>query len=247
MGTKNEVLDLAKRISESDAIRYEERIVALQIRYSVFDRNFQELNKLVGIRKDQNKMNELWALNNRQKLNIVIIEILRLFQNYLSSAKSLVDQTRANIKTWYGESAFWKEYDREIKVRFVKNPTAGFIEDLRNYNLHYSLPVTHATFEIKTHDEKSKHFSNFSFVLPKSDLLQWKSWKKGKSFLSTSDEEIDVANLAIDYHKQITDFHSWLVNRIRENHKVDLEWLDEMRKRAREKMNKKDLKERGWE
>ena len=98
---KDEVLDLALEISKSDAIKYEGRIQALQMSYLVFHRNFEELNKLVGIRNDPKKMLELWSLHNRHKLHIVMNEILRLLHNYLASAKSLIDQTRVIIRiTW---------------------------------------------------------------------------------------------------------------------------------------------------
>ena len=34
-----------------------------------------------------------------------------------------------------------EEYGREIQRRFVDNPLCGFIEGLRNYTLHYALPI----------------------------------------------------------------------------------------------------------
>ena len=246
MGIKNESLALAIEIGKSDAIKYEGRIKALQMSYYVFNRNFQELANLIGIRNDPRKIRELWALHNRPKLRAVMLEILRLFQNYLASAKSLVDQTRVIVRTWYRDSVFLEEYQKEINARFVKNPTAGFIEDLRNYSLHYSLPVSRAIFKLQPSNEEGEDASRFSFALSKDSLLKWKSWKKGKSFLSKADKEIDIGNLVDDYYEQITDFHSWLIKRLREIHQEDLKWLDETRTKAQGKMSKKELKERGW-
>ncbi len=245
MSKHDELLALAKEVNESNALRYEGRIETLQMSYFVFNRNYQELNKLLEIRNNPQKMLELWDLRNRHKLDIVINEVLRLFQNYLASAKSLVDQIRVVIREWYKGTDFLKEYQDQIDSRFKNNPLAGFIEDLRNYNLHISLPITNATFSVQKDDKTGNSTFDFSFVLLKSGLLEWSGWEKGETFLSKSDDEIDIGSLADEYYNQVVDFHSWLTHRLQEIHKKDLIWLDEMRRKTINAMSEEERKDRG--
>ena len=245
MSDQDDLLALAKEVNDSDALRYAGRIKTLQVNYYVFNRNYGELKKLIEIKNDPKKMLELWDLRNRNQLEIVINEVLRLFHNFLASAKSLVDQTRVVIRAWYKDTDFLKEYNHQIASRFTNNQTARFIEDLRNYNLHYSLPITNATFTIHNDKETGKSAIDFSFVLVKSGLLEWSGWDKGKAFLSSSNDKIDIGNLASEYYKQILDFHSWLVERLQEIHQEDLLWLEKMRQRTINAMSEEERRERG--
>ena len=201
---------------------------------------------MIDVKNHPKKMNELWDLPNRHQLNSVIYEILRLLHNFLASAKSLLSQTRVAVPSWYERTDFLKEYYEQVTSRFTNNPITKFIEDLRNYNLHYSLPITHATFSIHFEKETEKNNMSYSFVLVKSGLLEWSRWsKEGKNFLRNSGDQIDIGNLVDEYYKQILDFHSWLINRLLEVHKEDLAWLAEMRKKTINAMSEEERKFRG--
>jgi len=186
MTNQDELLALAQEVHKSNAIKYAGRIETLRTNLFVFNRNYQELKNLIEVGNNQEKMLKLWDLRNRRQLETVINEVLRLLHNFLASAKSLVDQTRVVIRTWYKETEFIKEYKTQVTSRFVNNPMTGFIEDLRNFNLHYSLPITHATFSIQIDKETGYNTTDFSFVLIKTGLLDWSGWEKGKNFLITS-------------------------------------------------------------
>ncbi len=246
MTNEDELLALAKEVHASNALRYAGRIETLRINFFVFDRNYQELKKLINVKDNPRKMHELWDLRNRHQLETVINEVLRLLHNYLASAKSLVDQTRVVIRSWYKETVFLKEYNNQVNSRFKNNLITKFIEDLRNFNLHYSLPITNATFSIQLDKDTGQNTLTHSFVLVKSGLLEWSGWtKEGKAFLGELDDEIDIGNLVDKYYKQILDFHSWLVNRLQEIHKEDLAWLAEMRQKTINAMSEEERRDRG--
>ena len=118
MPKHDELLALAEEVNKSNALRYEGRIVTLRMSYFVFHRNYEELKSFIGVKDNPKKMLELWDMRNRNKLEIFINELLRLFQNYLASAKSLVDQTRVAIREWYKNSDFLKEYQTQIEYPF---------------------------------------------------------------------------------------------------------------------------------
>lgn len=245
MSKNDELRALAEEVNKSNALRYEEQIETLRMSYFVFHRNYEELKRFIGLRDNSSKMLELWSLRNRHKLEIFINELLRLFQNYLASAKSLVDQTRVAVREWYDDTDFLNEYQNQVDTRFKENTLSGFIEDLRNYSLHYSLPITHATLSFQADDTKTGSGTlDFSFVLVKAGLLIWSGWKKGKDYLSNSSDDIDIGKLADEYHKQIVDFHEWLVNRLLELHKEEFLWLEEMRRKTINAMSEEERKAR---
>ena len=245
MSNQDELLALAQEINKSDALRYAGRIETLGVNYFVFHRNYEELKKLIDVRNNQGKMLELWDLRNPHQLDIVINELLRLFHNYLASAKSLVDQTRVVVPAWYKDHDFLKEYNDQIASRFAGNPLTGFIEDLRNFSLHYSLPIINATFSFPSDRETGKSTLFFSFVLAKNGLLVWSRWNKGKAYLSKAGDEIDIGELADAYYRQIADFHYWLVKRLQEIHRDDLAWLEEMRQKTINAMSEEERRDRG--
>ena len=246
MANQDELMALAQEVHNSNALRYQGRLETLGVNFYVFNRNYQELKKLFGAVKNQEKLLQLWDLRNRLQLEITINETLRLLHNFLASAKSLVDQTRVIIRNWYKDTEFLKEYETQVNLRFVNNPLTGFIEDLRNFSLHYSLPVTNANLSVQI-DQKTGHsITDFSFVLIKPNLLVWTGWtQKGKDFLSAAKDEIDIGNLVDEYYKQIFDFHSWLINSLQEIHKEDLLWLAEMRQKTINAMSEEERKDRG--
>jgi len=248
MTDQDELLALAKEVHASKALEYKGRIETLRINFYVFNRNYQELKKLIDVKDNPKIIFELWDLQNRDQLDMVINEILRLLHNYLASAKSLVEQTRVVIHSWYKETNFLNEYKSQVVSRFKNNTMVGFVEELRNFNLHYSIPITHATFSVQRNEKTGQDTIDHSFVLIKSSLLNWSGWtKKGKPFLRDSDEQIDIGNLVDQYYKQIFDFHFWLINRLQEIHKEDLLWLEEMRQKTINAMSEEERKARGLE
>ncbi|MBC7879163.1 MAG: hypothetical protein H7Y59_18480 [Anaerolineales bacterium] len=246
MTSEDKLLALAKEVHNSKALIYVQRIETLQTNFFVFQRNYEELMKLIKVSRNPKKMFELWALRNRHKLEVVISEILRLLHNFLASAETLVSHTRIIMNDWYDQTEFLHEYKTQIKNRFIKDPRTGFIKDLRNFNLHYSFPVTHATFSLKADEKTGETIENFSFVLIKSSLLQWKNWnERAKTYLISCNEEIDIGDLVNEYYKEILDFHNWIVARIYEIHKEDFVWYEEMRQKTLNAMSDEEKKARG--
>ncbi|MBA4376734.1 MAG: hypothetical protein C0401_11255, partial [Anaerolinea sp.] len=156
---------LAEQIAKSEAGKYVDRIYLLKANFFVFDKNYHEILKIVKTEGHQKEMFELWDLKNRHLLALSINEVLRLLHNFLASSQSLVAQTRVRINKWYKGNAFLNEYQAQVNQRFASNPIAGFIQDLRDYNVHYSLPVSNATFSIHPTQEGSNSVSlTYSYV-----------------------------------------------------------------------------------
>lgn len=215
----NDPYVLAEKLAKSEERSYFDRLKKLNDNYYVFDKNYQDLIRIVNTEIHQEEMFELWELKNRKLLNLSILEVLRLLHNFIASAQSLVDQTRVCITKWYSETDILKEIKEQIGNRFLNNPLAGFIQDLRNYNLHYALPVSGATFKI----DNQNNTISFSYVLLKSALLKSDNWTaRSKKFLETSSDQIDIYSLVEDFHKLEFDFQTWLFTRLSEIHSKEL-------------------------
>jgi len=163
---------------------------------------------------------------------LILYHMVRLLHNYLASAKTLVEHTRTVIRDWYKGSEFLKEYKEEVTRRFNNNPLSAFIEDLRNYALHYSLPITGLRVGVVNDPTTHEQSERVTFFVDKTTLFQWSNWSKGKMFLHLADDEIVIEKLADDYYQQVIEFHAWMHNRLEQIHASDLKWLNDMQQRV---------------
>jgi hypothetical protein len=77
----------------------------------------------------------------------------------------------------FDDSEFLEIYQNEIQVRFAKNVQANFIEDLRNFTFHRSLPLSVPELRIKQEAETTLK-SSLAIVLLKDYLLEWNNWSE---------------------------------------------------------------------
>jgi hypothetical protein len=229
----SEASDLEDEIRNSQAIIYNSQLNKLSQNYYIFHKNYLELKiPLENIKAPEISL-PLWDVEKRSQLDLLQKEVVRRLFNYIISAKAHVDYTRNSITEWYTNTEFKKEYDKEVKARFMDNDLVGFIEDLRNYSSHYSPPIIYQQFTVKNINSHTQVFEH-RFLLSKSILLEWESWKKGKLFLDKCDESIDVEKFVDDYFLLIDGFENWLLGRLISLHKKDLDWLEEKSKRLKE-------------
>jgi hypothetical protein len=246
--TKNDVLlELSQELYNSDANKIPIRLESLSLNFYIFSRNYQEIKNFYEYVLSDDQKLRLSNLSNRNELHGAIYELARLLHNYLASASSLVDHTRVMISFWYKDTDFYHEYKSQVTSRFSKNPLTAFIEGLRNYSLHYSLPISTAVFLIKMVENDKGGSLECIFVLKKSILSDWDSWDlKGKTFLNAADEEINIYHLVENYYQLIFDFHSWLYKRLRKIHSKELLWVSKMRKRIFDAMSDEERQARGF-
>ena len=243
--TEKRLRAILEEINNSEAIKIYYRLRTLGVNFFVFGRNFEELQNVLNLTEQPEKMLALWSLRNRPKLELLMQEVTRLMHNFLASAKTLVDHTRVLIRDWYQGTKF---LEAQVAKRFTSNSLVGFVEGLRNYSLHYALPFTGATFSIGKIEKGQSSLSDlrFSFSLSKSELLRWAKWPaKAKVYLQKAEEEIEIRTFVVPYYHQIENFHLWMYKRLQEIHADQLSWLSEMRSQALSLMSEEDKRERG--
>ena len=209
--SQNEYLKLIQEIHSSFAYRVHGRLETLRVNYFVFSRNYGELRRALEGFSNSKKTFELLDSRSREKLDIIISEVIRLLHNYLTSAKTLIEHTRIVIREWYKETDFLQEYNDEVKARFSNNSLAAFIQELRNYSLHYTLPLANASFSVNMIEGGKGGTIDFAFILNKSSLLHWSGWKKNKQameYLNNSEDEISVNLISEEYFPKLKTFIS---------------------------------------
>ncbi|WKZ37961.1 MAG: hypothetical protein QY332_08460 [Anaerolineales bacterium] len=246
MTEPEDAYSLAEKVYSSLAYKIYGRLELLSVNFFVFSRNYHELKRLLHLTKSTKMILRLWDLKNRNELSAVTKDITRLLHNYLAAAKTLVDHTRALVSEWYAESDFLSEYEAQVLSRFTENPISGFIEGLRNYSLHYSLPFTQASMKITSSDGQKLDQVVSEFVLRRSILRYWSNWPaKARSYLDESEDEIPVESLADLYYQKILEFHVWIDKRLRKIHSDELVWLSQMNERIISLMPEDEKRERG--
>ena len=186
--------------------------------------NYQELKRLMkAMAADEETIIRLWDVQNRAALDNVIDEAARLFFNFLSSASALVDHTRVHVRKLYPSSPFLKEYKAQLAQRLAKRPVTCFVQGLRNYSLHYRIPLVTATFRFKR-DQPLKN----QLMLDISELARWHRWDAtSKKYMATLDEDHPLEQLVDDYMALVTDFYEWLRRRELELHHAALSDLQQ--------------------
>jgi hypothetical protein len=230
---------LSAQIYRSTAFQIHLRLVTLETNYFVFARNYGEISQLIKGVQHPDAYDKLWPQDKHEEMMWVLREITRLLHNLVASAKTLVEHTRILINQWYEETEFLTEYQAEVKERFSDHPTVGFVEDLRNYVVHYRLPSTSAHFQVKTDPTTKEQSSSQTIALDKPTLLEWSGWtSKSKGYLKDSNDQIVLEDVIDQYFRDVNEFHRWMRQRLIEIHNDELIWLAETSRRVQEMLKR---------
>jgi hypothetical protein len=184
----------------------------LKLNLRMLDENYQELMGELDNYQRPETYYFLWSQKTPDELDKFTINVSRLLINFISMACGVKDSCRVLIRKHCSNSAFLKEYDNKIETLFAKNELTSFVEEFRNYALHYQLPILNA----KGLSVPNGSFEEIGLVLSKPKLLQfdWSSTKRktqlAKSFLDSQNRNIDIKEIILEYYEVVNDFYSWL-------------------------------------
>ena len=169
----------------------------------------------------------IWDIERRDDLDLVLIELLRYLHNYLASFKTLVDHTRIIMDRDYLDHGFYKDYQSRIYSDFAENPLACFIQNLRNYLLHYSLPSTFSEFNISKDPESGKEVVQTRATIKKVPMTHWSGWSvKAREYLDNAEDDIELLNIIKEHEDKVRKFNEWLLKSLIDIHSDDFEVLD---------------------
>lgn len=212
-------LDNLEASSEMEIYR---NLQALRASHRVFNGNYHELVRCLEHLKNPRKSLFLYTPERRENLELLIDEASRLFHNFLASAKSLVDHTRVIINRLYSNHEFRNEYQKKLEQEIANNPVQKFIQNLRNYTQHYTLPILALEIAFKEDIEMSMR-------VDVKILKQWDKWGSSINYLETLGDSLCLLSLSTQYFTIIQSFYCWLADKQTQIHKSDFDNLQRMK------------------
>ena len=218
----NEFMKFEKEVRESNGYIAQQRLIYFKNVYHIYDRNFKILDQMLEAFSDPEIMLRIWDVDKRADLDFALIELVTYLHNYLAGFITLVDHSRIMMNRSYSDQSIIHEYQKRISSEFVNDPLACFINNLRNYMLHYSLPSTFSEFHITQDPKSGKEIIQTRATIKKDGLLYWSGWsRKAVEFLDKSDDDIELLEVIRAHEKKVRNFNEWLIEELNNLHSDD--------------------------
>lgn len=199
--------------------------------FNIFSGNYLELKKACEIVENPEIGLKLMSEPMKGAGVQAHMEVMRLFHNFLASAKSLVDHTRAFVDDRYAGTAFKQGYEQKVQAELANDPLMKFIQDLRNYMLHRGLPSGSMSLTITRVPETNAHDLVTTVSIDREKLLEWDSWTKpSRTFLAAADKQIKISDISIAYGDRILAFYEWFDRRLEKHHDADISAFEKLQK-----------------
>jgi hypothetical protein len=151
------------------------------------------------------KLMGLWSPKEPQPPDEMFRPAAILLHNVLASATTLIDHTRNHVRRCYHHHSFYEAYNQKVQTVFAQQDLPQFIQGLRNFTMHHSLPITSATVSLAP-NVSHRH----RFQLERDRLLEDFDWNQAaRAFVTRQEAKFAIFPLIRDYQQAVTDFHVW--------------------------------------
>jgi hypothetical protein len=160
--------------------------------------------------------------------------LIRYFHNFLAAAKTLVEHTRNMMRSDLISEKHRLAYQKQVNTTFSDDLTK-FVEDFRNYTLHFGLPPLVHSFSVDN--------DKWDVALNLKDLKRWEKWTaKSLRFIESHPKQIRLTWLVVSYQNKAVSLHEWLVNSFMEYYGDVFREFDEMKAAFFAKQKKEQAK-----
>jgi hypothetical protein len=174
-----------------------------------FGRNAEELSNHVG------RFLGSHTASAHELSDEYVNELVRLLHNYLTSVTSLIDAQRVVMRHRWpsakkGEYSEFEttDYARQLKETF-ETGEAEFMQKLRNYCTHYSIPVPGLGTRMSWEAGGPVLRVN-TLQLDREELLRWDEWRAAATaYLRAQPERFDFAPIIERYMAGVRLFYQW--------------------------------------
>jgi DNA-binding transcriptional regulator GbsR (MarR family) len=232
-----ELQELDREISNSAGYRLRNKMGLLGKSYFVFDVNYLNLKHILAEFEQPVIFRRLWEEKNRERFELFMNDVIRLFHNYVAGAATLLD----HIRTLQGDAYLANDSSNEYRARWDEqlrdSSLPQFVEDLLAHMLHEGLPLAVAELNF---GGGSGVEVNSSIKLDAVKLAKWERWsKQGREYLSTLNDKVRLDGIVEGHAAVVADFYQWFVTRQTESHQQamrELEGLEEKRRHLRQRI-----------
>jgi hypothetical protein len=222
--------EIDREIEASEGYRMRARMNLLEKSYFIFDTNYLNLRHVLDEFEQPSVFLKLWEERTRDRFNLFIDDVIRLFHNYLAGALTLLDHMDTLRDALYGDEGFSEEYQARWEERIGGPALPHFIEDLLVYMLHQGLPF--ALAELNFGRMGSGVEVDSAIRLDVDKLKEWEHWsEKGREHLGVLSGKTKLHDLAKEYADTVAGFYQWFVLRQSELHQDSLEQLEELKEK----------------
>jgi hypothetical protein len=219
--------EIDREIEASEGYWMRARMNLLEKSYFIFDTNYLNLRHVLDEFEQPSVFLKLWEERTRDRFDLFIDDVIRLFHNYLAGALTLLDHMDTLRDALYGETAFSEEYQARREERIERPALPRFMEDLLVYMLHQGLPF--ALAELNFGRMGSGVEVDSAIRLDVDKLKEWEHWsEKGREHLGVLSGKTKLHDLAKEYADTVAGFYQWFVLRQSELHRDSLEQLEEL-------------------
>lgn len=226
-------VELIEEYLASPACELFTRLKVYELGYRIFLTNFDEWQRSIDAKCPNDPMALIQMMQDRSWVEPYLVEVTRTLHNFVASALTLVDTTRVVYRELYEPKKLLPEYQGEIDTRFIKDGTAQFVKDLRQFCQHYRLPLVMARIGLKF-EAQGGHI-RWGVPISRKQLELWSGWSAtSKAFIAGLGKEIDLEAVAKEYKDKVVAFNSWFEGKQKEVHVAEWKFRDESTKKIKE-------------
>jgi hypothetical protein len=185
----------------------------LNVSVYTFHVNYIEFLKVGRVLCDPKASSHLTRLMFHGVLGEVLYDVIRLLHNYVVAIKSLVEHTRRTNDKISEEGKAVVSYQQRVDETFKHDPMSRFLQDLRNYYLHYEPAEIGMT--ISGSGEALSYFQ--ALTLSVKELRRWDGWSApALQYLDSVGDNVDVVTAVEQYSEKVKSFCLWFVEAVQE-------------------------------
>lgn len=214
--------------------KYLDALMTYSICKNILAGNGVELRKLLELLEDSHRALHLCTPDERDQLRMLQSEVVRHLHNFLASARTLVDHTRAIMKEPFIIEAHRTEYREEVTRNFAGDPLIGFMHELRNFTLHRSIPIT--SLQLSLHPTSGQFDS--AVLVDLDQMADWDGWRSaGKAFIGSHRPTIRIMALIDGYEGKIRKFYEWFCLKFQKHYEKEMGEVLAMQKQWNDRLS----------
>lgn len=193
----------------------------------VFGPNWRELLALLEQAATDNEL--AWELvqnvHEPVRRDAFYALLTRHLHNYLASTMSLVDHVRSIMRTRSG--AILDDYNQQ-KKQLVTHLEIRFVQELRNFTLHRTLPIFAHTLELNNINTPRQSMTS-EVELNVADLLEWDGWSAASSrYLVEAGDAVQLRPLIKKHGELVYWFNRRIFRALTSANEATLEQVNEL-------------------
>ena len=214
--------------------KYLDTLTTYSICKNILAGNGVQLRKLLELLEDSQRALHLCTSDERDQLRELQNEVVRHLHNFLASARTLVDHTRAIMNEPFISEAHLMEYRQEVARIFSDDPLIGFMHELWNFTLHRSIPIT--SLQLSLHPISGLFDSAVLIDLDK--MADWDGWRSaGKAFIGAHRPTIRIMALVDGYEGKIRGFYEWFCLQFQKHYEKEMGAVLAMQKQWNDRLS----------